>query len=114
MWLPNYARGTVTWATTWVAPTQSEFQFYLMPPTQPPTRGESFEKAAFGFCKIALFCLLTGRFALPLAATGAALFFGLAVWNGKRDTRCWAKHPLGIAAFWLGVTCVWLWKNWHP
>ena len=70
-------------------------------------RGKAFEKAAFSFCKIALFCLLTQTFALPLAALAAALFFGLAVWNGKRDTRCWAKHPLWIALFWLLVAGVW-------
>ena len=82
-----------------------------MNPTPNPQRGAAFEKIAFSLCKIALFCLLTGRFALPLAATGAALFFLMAVWNGKRDTNCWAKHPLGIAAFWLLVAGVWLWKN---
>ncbi len=86
---------------------------YPMHPDPRPARGEAFEKVAFSLCKIALFCLLTGRFALPLAATGAALFFGMAVWNGKRDTKCWAKQPLGIAAFWLLVAGVWLWKNWH-
>jgi len=75
-------------------------------------RGEAFEKIAFSFCKIALFCLLTQRFALPLAALGASLFFGLALWNGKRDTKCWAKNPLAIALFWLGVAGVWAWFNW--
>ncbi len=71
-------------------------------------RGESFEKTAFGLCKIALFCLLTERFALPLAALGASAFFFMAVWHGKRDTKCWAKNPLGIAIFWLFVAAIWL------
>ncbi|RYX80426.1 hypothetical protein EON83_28700 [bacterium] len=71
-------------------------------------RGESFEKTAFGLCKIALFCLITQRFALPLAALGAAFFFFIAVWHGKRDTKCWAKNPLGIAIFWLCVASGWL------
>ncbi len=76
-------------------------------------RGEAFEKIAFSMCKIALFCLLTQGFALPLAAIGAALFFGLAVWNGKRDTKCWAKNPLGIALFWLLVAGIWLFYHLH-
>ncbi|BCM93334.1 hypothetical protein IAD21_05225 [Abditibacteriota bacterium] len=70
-------------------------------------RGESFEKTAFGLCKIALFCLLTGPFTLPLAAIGAAFFFIMAVWHGKRDTKCWAKNPIGIATFWLIVAAIW-------
>jgi len=77
-------------------------------------RGEAFEKAAFSLCKIALFCLLTQRFALPLAALGASLFFALALWNGKRDTRCWAKHPAWIALFWAGVALCWAWFYLHP
>ncbi len=76
-------------------------------------RGKAFENIAFSLCKIALFCLLTQRFALPLAALGASLFFGLAVWNGKHDTKCWAKNPLAIALFWLGVAVVWAWFYFH-
>lgn len=72
-------------------------------------RGEAFEKIAFSLCKIALFCLLTGPLALPLAAVGASLFFTLALVNGKRDTKCWAKNPLWIALFWAGVAVVWTW-----
>ncbi len=75
------------------------------------SRGEAFEKLAFTLCKIATFALFTGRFALPLAATGAALFFLLAHFNGKRDTRCLFKHPMLIAAFWLAVALVWVWLN---
>ena len=77
----------------------------------PLSRGEAFEKLAFTLCKIATFALFTGRFALPVAALGAALFFGLAFWNDKRDTRCLFKHPLLIAAFWLVVAAGWLWLN---
>lgn len=75
------------------------------------SRGEAFEKLAFTLCKIATFALFTGRFALPLAASGAALFFLLAHFNGKRDTRCLFKHPLRIAAFWIAVALVWVWLN---
>ena len=75
------------------------------------SRGEAFEKLAFTLCKIATFALFTGRFALPLAALGAATFFALAHFNGKRDTRCLFKHPMLIAAFWLGVALVWFWLN---
>jgi hypothetical protein len=71
-------------------------------------RGESFERIAFGLCKIALFCLVTQWLALPLAALGASLFFFLAVWHDKRDTKCWAKNPLGIAIFWLFVAAGWV------
>lgn len=76
-------------------------------------RGEAFERIAFSLCKIAFFCLLCGRFALPLAALGASAFFALAVWNGKRDTKCWAKHSLLIALFWLGVALAWAWFYWR-
>ena len=81
-------------------------------PVAPPlSRGEAFEKLAFTLCKIATFALFTGRFALPLAALGAATFFALAHFNGKRDTRCVFKHPMLITAFWLGVALVWVWLN---
>ena len=80
-------------------------------PKPPLSRGEAFEKLAFTLCKIATFALFTGRFALPVAAMGAALFFGLAFWNDKRDTRCLFKHPLLIAAFWLAVAIGWVWLN---
>lgn len=76
-----------------------------------PSRGESFEKIAFSFCKIAFFCLLTQQFALPLAATGAALFFVLAVVNGQTETKCWAKKPLFIAAFWAVVAAFWIFRH---
>ena len=82
-------------------------------PTATPvlTRGQAYEKLAFTLCKIATFALFTGRFALPLAATGAAAFFVLAHLNGKRDTRCMFKHPLLIAAFWSAVALAWVALN---
>lgn len=75
----------------------------------PRTRGETFERTAFTLCKIATFTLLFGRYALPLAATGAAVFFVLAYRSGQRETRCIGKHPLLIAAFWIGVVGMWTW-----
>ncbi len=80
-------------------------------PAAPLSRGAAFEKLAFTLCKIATFALFTGRFALPLAALGAATFFALAHLSGKRDTRCVFKHPLLIAAFWGSVAVVWAWWN---
>lgn len=80
-------------------------------PKSPLSRGEAFEKLAFTLCKIATFALFTGHFALPVAATGAALFFVLAFFNDKRDTRCLFKHPLLIALFWFAVALFWGWLN---
>jgi hypothetical protein len=76
----------------------------------PKTKGEAFERLAFTFCKIATFCLLTQRFALPLAASGAALFFILAHFSGHKETRCIGKHPLLIATFWVAVVGIWIWR----
>jgi hypothetical protein len=74
-------------------------------------KGEAFERLAFTFCKIATLCLLTGPYALPVAASGAALFFALAHFNGQKDTRCLGKHPLLIAVFWIVVVVIWFWRN---
>jgi hypothetical protein len=63
------------------------------------------ESLAFQFCKIATFALIAGRLALPLASGLACVLFASAYFKGKRDTRCWAKYPLAISAFW-GVVCV--------
>jgi len=67
------------------------------------TRGEVFEGIAFTFCKAALIVLVTRQFALPVTSGAAAIFYVLAVVNGKKDTRCWARWPLAIALFWAIV-----------
>lgn len=72
---------------------------------EPKTRGELYEGVAFQFCKVATVALLAGRFALPLASGLCAVFYVLAIRNGKRDTRCWLKRPPLIAGFW-GCVCV--------
>jgi len=74
-----------------------------LPPSK--TRGEIYEGIAFQFCKVATVALLCGRFALPVASGLCALFYVLAIVNGKRDTRCVLKHPALIAGFW-GLVCV--------
>ena len=84
----------------------------IQPPPQSPltatveARGEKFEGLAFTFCKAATIILLTQRFALPVASGAAALFYVLAVVNGKGDTRCVLRVPLLIAAFWGAVCAV--------
>ncbi len=75
------------------------------------TKGEALERLAFTFCKIATLCLLAGPFALPVAATGAAVFFALAHFNGQKSTRCLGKHPLLISAFWFLVVGIWVWRQ---
>lgn len=80
-------------------------------PKPEKTRGEVFEKIAFNFCKAATLVLLTGRFALPVAAALAAIFFVLAHCNGQSESRCILKKPLLIAAFWIAVCGFWLWRN---
>jgi hypothetical protein len=67
------------------------------------TKGEVYEGLAFTFCKIATVVLITQRFALLAAAAGAAVFFGLAYYHGKTDTRCVARYPLAIGSFWAVV-----------
>lgn len=72
----------------------------------PKGRGTIFEGIAFQFCKVATVTLIAGRFALPVAASLCAVFFVLAWFNGKRDTRCVLKYPLLIAAFWTVVAVI--------
>jgi hypothetical protein len=69
------------------------------------SKGQIYEGIAFQFCKVATVTLIAGRFALPVAAGLCAVFYVLAVWHGKRDTRCFLKHPLLIAALWA-IVCV--------
>lgn len=73
------------------------------------TRGEVFEGIAFNFCKAATILLITlpfQKFALPLVAGAAAVFFLLAHFSGKTDTRCIMRVPLLIAAFWGAISVV--------
>ena len=69
------------------------------------SRGEVYEGIAFTFCKAATIILLTQKFALPVAAGMAALFYVLAEVHGKHDTRCLARSPVLIATFW-GAVCL--------
>lgn len=73
--------------------------------SEPKTKGEIYEGIAFTFCKAATIILFTQRFALPVAAGAAAVFYLLADAHGKKDTRCILKRPRLIAAFW-GTVCV--------
>ena len=70
------------------------------------SKGQVYEGIAFQFCKIATVALIAGRFALPLAAGACAIFYVLAVINGKRDTRCVLRYPLLIASLWAIVCAV--------
>ncbi|MEZ0325102.1 MAG: hypothetical protein ACAH95_04290 [Fimbriimonas sp.] len=67
------------------------------------SKGQVYEGIAFQFCKIATVTLIAGRFALPVAAGACALFYVLAVVNGKKDTRCVLRYPLLIAFLWAIV-----------
>jgi len=69
------------------------------------TKGEVYEGIAFTFCKAATIILLTQKFALPVAAGAAAIFYLLADRYGQKETRCILKIPLLIAAFW-GAICL--------
>ncbi|MCC7494172.1 MAG: hypothetical protein IT204_17565 [Fimbriimonadaceae bacterium] len=71
------------------------------------SRGRTYEGLAFTFCKAATVCLLCGRYALPVAAGAAAVLYVVAWRHGQRTTRCFARHPLAIAAFWLTVVLAW-------
>ena len=73
------------------------------------TRGEKFGRLAFAYCKIATVCLLCGRFALPVAGILSGTFFVAGWIAGKRDTKCYLRYPLAIAALWYSVAAIWLW-----
>ena len=81
---------------------------------QPPMRGEVYERLAFTFCKAATIILLTQRFALPVAAGAAAVFYILADRHGKKNTRCVLRVPLLIAAIWSAVCVVSLYPILRP
>lgn len=70
------------------------------------SRGEVYEGLAFTFCKTALLVLILNCFALPVTAAAASACYLLAVWHGKKDTRCFARYPLFIALFWAIVAGV--------
>jgi hypothetical protein len=68
-------------------------------------KGQIYEGIAFQFCKIATVTLIAGRFALPIAAGACSIFYVLAMFNGKKDTRCFLRYPALIAALWA-IVCV--------
>lgn len=72
---------------------------------KPPA--QVYEGIAFSFCKAATVALLFGRYALPVAAIGCAVFYIAAHVKGGRETRCVLGPPLVVAAFWLVVAFVW-------
>ena len=78
------------------------------------TSGERFGRLAFAYCKIATVSLLLGRFALPVAASLSAGFFVVGYLQGKKDTRCVGRYPLGVAALWTLVAAVWLLCEFAP
>jgi hypothetical protein len=81
---------------------------------RPKTRGEVYEGIAFTFCKAATIILLTNKFALPVAAGLAAVFYILAEVHGKSDTRCILRSPILIATFWGAVALVSLFAILRP
>jgi hypothetical protein len=78
------------------------------------SRGEIYEGLAFTFCKAAVIVLLTQRFALPVAAGAAAVFYLLAYRHGRRATRCVGQAPLAIAGFWSVVSAISLYITLRP
>lgn len=76
----------------------------------PRTKGDELEALAFNFCKAATIILLTGKFALPVAAGAASGLYLAAHLKGKRDTRCLLRFPLLISAFWAVVAGLSLWR----
>ncbi len=73
---------------------------------EPKTKGEKFEGVAFQFCKVATVALLAGRFVLPVASGLCAVFYALAWFNGKRDTRCVLKYAPVLVVFWGAICAV--------
>lgn len=91
---------------------------YAPPPAAtthtPVSKGENYEKIAFNFCKAATIILFTGHFALPVAAGAAMVFYLLAHFNGKTDSRCILQKPLWIATFWGTILVAWIVLQVHP
>lgn len=73
-----------------------------------PKPKSKLEPHAFQFCKIATFCLIFQRYALPAAALLAASLYFLGYARGERDTRCWLRHYLLIGGLWAVVLAGWL------
>lgn len=71
-------------------------------------QGTKFEGIAFSFCKAATVALVFQKFALPAVALLSAVFFLLAVFYGKKDTKCVLRYPLFIAVFWIVIAAIWL------
>lgn len=81
-----------------------------------PEPSEKWERAAFGWCKVATMLLLTaplGRFALPVVAFVTSGLFVTAYVKGARESRCILKKPLYIAAFWGVVGLILLMWRFH-
>jgi hypothetical protein len=78
------------------------------------SKSEIYEGIAFTFCKAATIILIAGKFALPIAAGAAAVFYILAFVNGKKDTRCVLRIPILIALFWGFVAVLSLYLRLHP
>jgi len=78
------------------------------------TKGEVYEGIAFTFCKAATIVLIAQKWALPVAAGAASVFFILAVWHGQKETRCVLRVPLLIATFWGAVCAVSLYGLLRP
>ena len=78
------------------------------------TPAEKLEGIAFTFCKVATVCLIAGRFALPVAAGLAAIFYIAAFVKGKSDTRCILRFPLLIAGLWACVAVASTWAILDP
>jgi hypothetical protein len=79
------------------------------------TRGEIWEGVAFTFCRAGTIVLLAQvllgeRWVLPTVAIGTAMFYGVALAYGKRDTRCILRLPWLIILFWgaIGAAALWL------
>ncbi|MBI3721849.1 MAG: hypothetical protein HY248_04775, partial [Fimbriimonas ginsengisoli] len=62
------------------------------------TTAEKLEGIAFTFCKAATVVLIAGRFALPVAAGLASIFYVATYFKGKKDTRCVLGHPMLAAS----------------
>ena len=76
--------------------------------------GQIYEGIAFTFCKCATVALVCGRFALPVAALAATVFYVLAYMKGEKGTRCVLGPPLVVAGFWAVVGSVSLWLVLDP